>query len=80
MDSGTAFIASLMIFSIGTTTASGLNFDPYLFLHIGKGSKARFLLPYLFRYLEGALLPERIGFLETREQYHHPSRGLEQGA
>ena len=36
-----------MIFSIGRTTVSGLNFDPYFFLNIVKGSKARFLLPLL---------------------------------
>lgn len=36
-----------MIFSIGRTTVSGLNFNPYFFLHIVKGSKARFLLPLL---------------------------------
>lgn len=47
MDSGTILIASFMIFSIGRTTVSGLNFDPYFFLHIVKGSKARFLLPLL---------------------------------
>lgn len=49
MDSSTILIASFMIFSIGRTTVSGLNFDPYFFLHIVKGSKARFLflLPLL---------------------------------
>jgi hypothetical protein len=47
MDSGTILIASFMIFSIGRTTVSGLNFDPSFFLHIVKGSKARFLLPLL---------------------------------
>ena len=44
MDSSTILIASFMIFSIGRTTVSGLNFDPYFFL---QGSKARFLLPLL---------------------------------
>ena len=34
MDSGTILIASFMIFSIGRTTVSGLNLDPYFFLHI----------------------------------------------
>jgi hypothetical protein len=33
-----------MIFSIGRTTVSGLNFDPYFFQG---GGKARFLLPLL---------------------------------
>lgn len=47
MDSSTILIASFMIFSIGRTTVSGLNFDPYFFLHIVLGSKARFLLPLL---------------------------------
>ena len=47
MDSGTILIASFMIFSIGRTTVSGLNFDPDFFLHIVKGSKALFLLPLL---------------------------------
>lgn len=36
-----------MILSIGRTTVSDLNFDPYFFLHIVKGSKAPFLLPLL---------------------------------
>ncbi|GER39076.1 protein NPAT [Striga asiatica] len=31
----------------GSTPVSGLNFDSYFFLHIYKGSKARFLLPLL---------------------------------
>ena len=47
MNSSTILIASFMIFSIGRTTVSGLNFDPYFFLHIVKGSKALFLLPLL---------------------------------
>ena len=47
MDSSTILIDSFMIFSIGRTTVSGLNFDPYFFLHIVKGSKALFLLPLL---------------------------------
>lgn len=46
MDSGTILIASFMIFSMGRTTASGLNFDPS-FLMKKKGSKAFFLLPLL---------------------------------
>nr|BBB05399.1 ORF112 protein [Turritis glabra] len=47
MDSSTILIASFMIFSIGRTTVSGLNFNPSFFLHIVKGGKARFLLPFL---------------------------------
>ena len=56
MNSSTILIASFMILSIGRTTVSGLNFDPYFFLHIVKGSKARFLLP-LFIDRSRALLP-----------------------
>ncbi|KAF4347913.1 hypothetical protein G4B88_027666 [Cannabis sativa] len=44
MDSSTILIASFMIFSIGRTTVSGLNFDPYFFLHIVKEIKVLFLL------------------------------------
>jgi hypothetical protein len=55
MDSSTILIASFMIFSIGRTTVSGLNFNPYFFLHIVKGGKARFLLPLLVD--QKALLP-----------------------
>ena len=45
MDSSTILIASFMIFSIGITTVSGLNFDPYFCLHIVKRSKAFFFAP-----------------------------------
>ena len=48
MDSGTILIASFMIFSMGRTTVSGLNFDPSFFSSfLKKGSKACFLLPLL---------------------------------
>lgn len=44
MDSSTILIASFMIFSIGRTTVSGLNFDPYFFLYIVKEIKVLFLI------------------------------------
>jgi len=43
MDSGTALIAPFMIFSIGTTTVSGLNFNPYLLYW--KGEQSPFFAP-----------------------------------
>ena len=53
MDSSTILIASLMIFSIGKTTVSGLNFDPYLFI-LGRGGGKPFFAPST-DYEEGAL-------------------------
>lgn len=49
MDSSTILIASFMIFSIGRTTVSGLNFDPYFFLHIVKGEQSPFFAPSIDR-------------------------------
>jgi len=49
-----------MILSIGTTTVSGLNFNPYLFI-LERGAKPVFCSPSISE----ALLPGRIGFLET---------------
>lgn len=71
MDSGTALIAPLMIFSIGTTTVSGLNFNPYLFI-LERGAKPVFCSPSISE----ALLPGRIGFLETifQEVHLRPAR------
>jgi len=57
MDSGTILIASFMIFSMGRTTVSGLNFDPSFFLHLKKGEQSLFFAPSIDR--SGPLLPAR---------------------
>jgi len=38
-----------MIFSMGRTTVSGLNFDPSFFLHLKKGEQSLFFAPSIDR-------------------------------